>query len=65
MVMNVQELPTSGEIARQTGTTRDAVQHIIRSRGIQPAAKAGHVFVYGPEAVERIKRELGVGVQHD
>lgn len=65
MVANVEDLPTSGEIARRTGKSRDAVQHIIRSRGIRPAAKAGQAFVYSQDAVEQIKRELGVEVQHD
>lgn len=53
---SVKELPTTGEIARMLGVSRDAIQYAIRSRRITPAGRAGCAFIYDDEAIAEIRK---------
>jgi hypothetical protein len=45
---------TIGAIARELHEPLHRVSYVIRTRGIEPEAVAGHIRVFPPEAVERI-----------
>jgi hypothetical protein len=53
---------TVGAIAHELAEPLHRVQYAIKTRGIDPAARAGHIRVFGDDAVERIAdilREIG------
>jgi DNA-binding transcriptional MerR regulator len=54
----IDNMPTVGEIARRNGVSVHKVEYVIRSRNMQPAARAGNARVFGAEDVERIGAEL-------
>ena len=60
MSVEVMELNTSGVIARRLNRSRDSVQNYIRTRNIQPMAKASGKFVYSDDAVKQIAEGMGV-----
>lgn len=49
---------TVGAIARELGTTVDAVRHVIRSRRIRPIQTSTNVRIFDDAALARIKGEV-------
>jgi hypothetical protein len=45
---------TIGAIARELGEPIHRIQYAVKTRGIKPAAVAGHIRVFAPETVERV-----------
>ena len=56
--MKTVRLLTVGEIAKRTGEPPHRIIYVIRSRRIQPQAKAGPAYVYSDESAARIQREI-------
>lgn len=53
------EIFTSGDLARELGRPVSQVRHILNSRAfIEPIGRAGVVRLYGPDAIEQVRREL-------
>jgi hypothetical protein len=49
---------TASEIARILGASVVRVRHVLATRNIEPAARAGLVRVYDATAIARVRREL-------
>ena len=56
--MSSTALPTIGTIAKQLGQPLHRVDYIVRTRGIQPTGRAGHVRVFTDADVKLIAEEL-------
>ena len=52
------QLPTVGVISRRLGVSTHQVSYVIRTRGIEPAGRAGVANVYTEADVDRIAGEL-------
>lgn len=50
--------PTVGEIARRLGEPLHRIEYVIRSRQIQPAARAGNARIFTDADVDHIRSEL-------
>lgn len=57
--MPIPQLNTVGRIATALGVPLHRVEYVIRSRNIQPAARAGSLRVFTRTDIARIERELG------
>ena len=51
-------LLTTGEIARRLDERTHRVEYIIKSRGIRPAGRAGHLRVFTAQDLSRIAANL-------
>jgi DNA-binding transcriptional MerR regulator len=51
-------VPTIGEIAKRLGEALHRVEYVIRTRGIQPAGRAGNVRIFTEPDVALIAHEL-------
>lgn len=51
-------VPTIGEIARRLGESIHRVEYVVRTRGIRPSGRAGHVRIFTETDVSRIADEL-------
>lgn len=51
-------LLTLGIVAERAGVPIHKVQYYVRSRGIEPSARAGNLRVFDAGLVERVRREL-------
>jgi hypothetical protein len=61
----IERLATVGTIAHDLGVREHQVRHVIDSRDIAPASRAGAAYVYSPDAVARIGAELrAIGQRH-
>lgn len=49
---------TTGAIARELEEPIHRIEHVIRTRGIEPEYLAGHIRVFGADVVERIAEIL-------
>jgi DNA-binding transcriptional MerR regulator len=49
---------TVGEIARRTNQPIHRIEYLIRSRGIEPASRAGNARVFAEPDVDLIAQEL-------
>jgi hypothetical protein len=58
MTATLPRLPTVGAIARRYGAQTHQVEHILKTRDIQPIGKAGSAYVYSDSDVEYIGAEL-------
>jgi len=47
-----------GEIARRLGHPVHRIEWVIRSRGIQPVSRCGHIRIFSDAAVRFIEEEL-------
>ena len=51
------DILSTGGIAEQLGLTRDSVEYVVRSRGIEPVAVVGGRRLFDTSACQRIKSE--------
>ncbi|HUO11068.1 MAG TPA: hypothetical protein VM008_22400 [Phycisphaerae bacterium] len=51
-------LQTTGQIAKELGTSRDTVQNIVRAHGIKPDSHAGCYGLFARAAVAQIAAEV-------
>ena len=51
-------LLTLGIVAERAGVPIHRVQYFVRSRNIQPTARAGNLRVFDPRVIDRVRREL-------
>jgi len=54
----IENLRTPGEIARALGVPLHRVTYCLNTRPIQPVRRAGVVRLYGPDAVEAVRKVL-------
>lgn len=52
------KLMTIGSVARRLGQPEYRVDYATRTRGIQPAARAGQYRLFDDDAVEKIERAI-------
>ena len=52
------QLNTVGAIARALNVTPHQVTYVIRSRGLEPADRAGNLRVFSDQQVEQITTEI-------
>jgi len=48
---------TTGEIAKQLGWPLHRVQYLVRTRQIEPTARAGILRLFDPAILERLRTE--------
>lgn len=48
-------LLTAAEVAAEVGLPPSRARHFLDSRGVRPAARAGLVRLYRPDAIERVR----------
>lgn len=58
MPPTISRFPTVGQIAQQFNRPIHQITYVIRSLGIQPVGRAGHMRVFDEAAVEKIGHEL-------
>jgi len=58
MTTTLPSYPTIGEICRRLDEPLHRVEYVIRSRGIQPVARAGNARVFAEGDVSLIRGEL-------
>ena len=51
---------TVGQISKRLGVEIHKVQYMIKSRGVEPAAKAGNAHIYTEDQVTHLAELLGV-----
>ena len=58
---------STGGIAELTGRSRDRIEYVIRTRGIQPAFVAGGRRLFDEEGIQKIKEAFDVidGRRHE
>jgi len=56
--MTVDQLLTSGQIARELDQHVQRVRYIIDSRRIRPVTRVGITRLFGPEAVESVRQAI-------
>jgi hypothetical protein len=54
----MEQLLTLGLMAEQLGCPAWKVDYLLRSRGIKPIQRAGHLRIFSSEVVETLRREL-------
>lgn len=52
------KLLTIGEMARRLGWPLHKVDYILRSRRIEPKARAGILRIFGEDVIERLRSEV-------
>ena len=58
MIESPPTVPTVGAIARREGVPTHRIEYIIRSRGMQPAGRAGSAYIYSEADFQKIAGEL-------
>ena len=58
MVNGILSSLTVGEIAKRCGCSIHQVEYVIRSRGLQPAARAGRIRIFSAEDLDFIARTI-------
>lgn len=56
--MSSEKLSTTGEIAQRYGVPLHRIEYLVKARGIEPTARAGHIRVFSEADVGRIGKEL-------
>ena len=49
---------TATQIAKRINATGERVRHVLRSREIEPVARAGGVRLFDTEACDRVRTEI-------
>ena len=57
-IMTIEDVKTVGQIARDLGEPEHRVKHIVNSRRIESLGRVGIIRLYGPAAVDRVRKEL-------
>ena len=63
-VLTMTQALTTGEIARRLGWPVHRVDYLIRSRGIEPAIRAGNLRVFPETIIDRLRTEAKVRKEH-